>query len=366
MNHEKLIGRAAIEVDLSSVREQIEGRSIFVTGAAGSIGTLLIEALLDLGPTKLVLLDRSEQDLHCLALRLSERPDTPSCQVELVLGDLLNTALLTELLDTHCPYIAFHAAAYKHVGLLEAQPLAVLENNVVGTHRLLRELRASSVRRLVLISSDKAVQPQGLMGASKRLAELLVLGTLHERLCASAIRLGNVLGSRGSVLPRFERQLRRGQALTISDPEVTRHFVLSGEAVGLTLQALVAGEGRDILVPELGSPVRILDLAERLLDGRDLTGGVRITGLLPGEKLHEDLVDADETLSETEYPALRRIVAPLPEPMEVNAWACRLVNYVQQRDVAGAIDLVREVLPTYSPSDTILSRSTPAVEKARP
>ncbi len=366
MNHENLIRRAAIEVDLSSVREQIEGRSIFVTGAAGSIGTLLIEALLDLGPTKLVLLDRSEQDLHCLALLLSERPDTPSCQVELVLGDLLNTAFLAELLDTHCPYIAFHAAAYKHVGLLEAQPLAVLENNVVGTHRLLRELRASSVRRLVLISSDKAVQPQGLMGASKRLAELLVLGTLHERLCASAIRLGNVLGSRGSVLPRFERQLRRGQALTISDPEVTRHFVLSGEAVGLTLQALVAGEGRDILVPELGSPVRILDLAERLLDGRDLTGGVRITGLLPGEKLHEDLVDADETLSETEYPALRRIVAPLPEPMEVNAWACRLVNYVQQRDVAGAIDLVREVLPTYSPSDTILSRSTPAVEKARP
>ena len=365
MNHEQLIGRAAIEVDLASVRERIAGRSVLVTGAAGFIGSLLTEALIDLGPAKLVLLDRSEQDLHRLSLQLSGRLGKPHCQVELVLGDLLNTALLAELLDTHCPYIAFHAAAYKHVGLLEGQPLAVLENNVVGTHRLLRELRASSVRRLVLISSDKAVQPQGMMGASKRLAELLVLGTVHEELSASAIRLGNVLGSRGSVLPRFERQLRRGQALTISDPEVTRYFVMSGEAVGLTLQALVAGEGRDILVPDLGLPVRILDLAERLLDGRDLTRGVRFTGLLPGEKLHEELVDADETLSETVYPALRRIVAPLPEPMEVNAWGCRLANYMQQRDVAGAIDLVREVLASYSPSDTILSLRASAIEIAR-
>ena len=175
-----------------------------------------------------------------------------------MLGDFLNSALLAELLDTHCPYVAFHAAAYKHVGLLEAQPLAVLENNAVGTHRLLIELRASSVRRLVLISSDKAVQPRGIMGASKRLAELLVLGTLHE-----------------------------------------------------------------------------------------------------------ELIDADETLADTEYPALRRIVAPLPEPMEVNAWACRLANYVQQRDVAGAIELVHEVLTSYSPSDTILSIGAPAIEKAR-
>jgi FlaA1/EpsC-like NDP-sugar epimerase len=366
LNHEQLIGRAAIEMDLASVRERIEGRSVLVTGAAGFIGSLLAEALIDLGPANLVLLDRSEQDLHRLSLQLSGRLDKPHCQVELVLGDLLNTVLLAELLDTHCPDIAFHAAAYKHVGLLEGQPLAVLENNVIGTHLIIKELRASSVRRLVLISSDKAVQPQGIMGASKRLAELLVLSTVHEGLRASAIRLGNVLGSRGSVLPRFEHQLRSGQALTVSDPEATRYFALPSEAVGLTLQALVAGEGRDILVAELGPPVRILDLAERLLYGRVPDTAITFTGLLPGEKRHEELVDAKETLRETEYPALRRIVAPLPEPMAVNAWACRLANYVQQRDVVGAIDLVREVLPSYSPSDTILSLSTPAVEKARP
>ena len=154
MNHEQLIGRAAIELDLGAVREQIESRAIFVTGAAGSIGSLLTEALLDLGPAKLVLLDRSEQDLQSLALRLSESPHTPSCRIEFVLGDFLNTALLAELLDVHRPAIAFHAAAYKHVSLVEAQPLAVLENNAVGTHGLIRQLCASSVRRLVLISSE--------------------------------------------------------------------------------------------------------------------------------------------------------------------------------------------------------------------
>lgn len=364
MIHEQLIGRAAIEINLEAVREQIEGRSIFVTGAAGSIGSLLTEALLDLGPAKLVLLDRSEQDLQSLALRLSERQVTPSCQVEFVLGDFLNKALLAELLDAHRPSIAFHAAAYKHVSLLEAQPLAVLENNAVGTHGLLRELCASSVRRLVLISSDKAVQPLGIMGASKRLAELLVLGTVHDGFSASAIRLANVLGSRGSVLPRFEEQLRRGRALTVSNADVTRHFLLPCEAVGLTLQTLVAGKGRDILVPELGSPVRILALAERLLDGRDLALGVRFTGLLPGEKMHEALIAADETSGATEYPALGRILAPLPEPMEVNAWARRLANCVQQRDLVGAVNIVRETLPSYSPSDTLLSLGTPDARKA--
>ena len=366
MNHAKLIGRTPIAMDLRSVRERIEGLSVLVTGAAGFIGSLLAEALIDLGPAKLVLLDRSEQDLHRLSLQLSGRLGKPHCQVELVLGDLLNTAHLAELLDAHCPSVVFHAAAYKHVSLLEGQPLAVLENNVIGTHFLIKELRASSVRRLVLISSDKAVQPQGIMGASKRLAELLVLSTVHDGLRASAIRLGNVLGSRGSVLPRFEHQLRSGQALTVSDPEATRYFALPGEAVGLTLQTLAVGESRDILVPDLGPPVRILNLAERLIDGRDADIAITFTGLLPGEKRREELVDAEETLCETRYPALRRIVAPLPEPMAVNAWACRLANYVQQRDVAGAIDLVREVLPSYSPSDTILCRGAPAIQNARP
>jgi len=352
---ERLLDRS-LSVDPHPEPEGIRDRAVLVTGAAGSIGSALSLRLLNCRPARLLLLDRSEFNLHRLRLDLEDHPGTSTA--EFLLGDLLDTGLLEEVLLRTSPDVVFHVAAFKQVPMLEQHPLAALRNNTLGTAALVRVLGDDGDRRLVTISTDKAVSPRSILGASKRIAELVLLSSAVARPRGTAIRLGNVLGSSGSVLPRFREQMASRRPLTVTHPNVARYFVTAAEAVGLILRAFDLGGGGDILVANLGEPTSILDLARRLLRnaGRDPEedDGIIFTGLRPGEKLREQMVDSAEGTAPTADPVLRRIVGESPSREQAEAWIEELESLVRGRNARGVVEAVCRILPGYRPSETLL------------
>jgi len=338
------------------VTEEIRGRVVLITGAGGSIGSALSRRLLSCHPARLLLLDGSEYNLYRLRLDLEEWPAASGAVF--ILGDLLEAGLLEEVLLRTPPDIVFHVAGFKQVPTLEKHPLAAVRNNTLGTAALVRRLGRDEDRRLVMISTDKAVSPRSIMGASKRLAELILLSCAVARPRGTAIRLGNVLGTCGSVLPRFREQLVSRRPLTVTHPDVTRYFLSTTEAVELILRALDLGLGGDILVPNLGQPASVLELARRMLrsTGRDPeeNGAILFTGLRPGEKLHEELVDSAEHTAATGDPALRRIVGESPPQERVEAWIEILETLVLSRDSRGVVEAVCKILPGFRPSESLL------------
>src|SRR6266849_2704789 len=263
------------------------GKTVLITGAGGCIGSALAKAIVNSGAGLVILLDHSEQNLYEIHMELnasaSGAPHVP------ILGDISDDALLAEVLERYRPDTIYHAAAFKHVPLMEENPIAVIRNNVLGTWALAKAALRNDVARLLMISTDKAVNPHSAMGAAKRVAELVLLRFSSSRTRMSALRLGNVRGSHGSVLPLFQQQLDRGGPLTVTHPESRRYFLSLQETVGLILAAAALGEDASILVPELGEPVKIVDLAKRLMQeaGRDGAAQTEIvfTALRPGDKL---------------------------------------------------------------------------------
>ena len=336
---ETLLGRRSLRWDLRGARERIEGQNVLVTGAAGSIGTALVRELLAADPARLVLIDASEHGLYRLAERLR---DLPAGRCRPALADLTDPAALRAAIGSDPPHVAFHAAAYKQVELLESQPLAALRNNVLGTKRLFDALDHVGCMSLVMISTDKAVLPAGIMGASKRLAEMMLAARR-----GTALRLGNVLGSRGSVLPRFRRQIRQGEPLTVTDPDATRFFLTPREAAQLTLATLAVSRGGDLFAPELGPPLPVVELARRLLRQAGRSDGpeaIVFTGLRPGEKRTEQLYAPPEQAVATDRPGLVRIVGPRPDPDAVRQWLAELELRVAAADRAGALEVVANAL----------------------
>lgn len=312
---EDLLGREPVRLELSELTESLQGRSVLITGAAGSIGSELARQIASYRPGRLVLYEQAESELYFLELDL--RAAHPGLQIVPVIGDILDMARLRWVFQTYRPERVFHAAAYKHVPLMEANAREAVRNNVIGTWNVARAAGEGGAEQFVLISTDKAVRPASVMGASKRAAELLVLAC-QERYpdCAFiAVRFGNVLGSNGSVIPLFRRQLAAGQPITITHPEVTRYFMTTAEAVQLVLQAsaLPGARGR-IAMLDMGEPVRILDLARNLirLAGLRPEADVRLvfTGLRPGEKLHEELAAPNESTVPTPVEKIRLIASP--------------------------------------------------------
>ncbi|MBA2313739.1 MAG: polysaccharide biosynthesis protein [Actinobacteria bacterium] len=295
---EDLLEREPVTVDLERLRADLTGKSILVTGAGGSIGSELCRQLAPFEPGRLVMLDRSESTLYLNQVELEQR--YPDLNVVPVIGDILDRRQVGELFDAHRPDVIYHAAAYKHVPLMEAQPLAAIENNVFGTENLALAAQACGASRFVFISTDKAVTPVGTMGRTKRVAESLLLALNGGSTTFVAVRFGNVLGSDGSVVPLFRRQLLTGKPLTVTDPEATRYFMLISEAAQLVLQAGHMGEGGQVFFLNMGDPVRIMDLAENLIRLSGLSPGrdVRVdtTGLRPGERLSESLAPQGEEL----------------------------------------------------------------------
>ena len=306
---EDLLGRAQIDTELATVRALLEGRRILITGGGGSIGSEIARQVAACRPAGLILLDHDETHLHDAAAILPEHTVQ-------VLADIRDDAQMRRILAEHRPEVIFHAAAHKHVPLLEDHPSEAFRTNVLGTANLVRAASDAGVLRFVFISTDKAVHPSSVMGASKRLAEFVVLGAPSGSMQCCAVRFGNVLGSRGSVIPTFMRQIRAGGPVTVTDPRMTRFFMSTPEAVQLVLQAGAMAEDREIFMLEMGEPVRIMELAQRMIRlagrraGSDIE--IRLTGMRPGEKLTEELHTADEATSPTSHPGIVRLASSAP------------------------------------------------------
>jgi len=302
---EDLLSREPVRVDVSSVRQLIQGKTVLVSGGAGSIGSEIVRQALGYEPAQLVVMDIDESEIYDLAARLAHRVPAGTRLVPFV-GDVRNAATLGRLFDLHPPGVVFHAAAYKHVPLMEQFPREALETNVLGTYRLARLARERGVEKFIYISTDKAVNPTSVMGASKRLGELVCSSlNLPGGTVFVSVRFGNVLGSRGSVVPLFIEQIRRGGPVTVTHPDIRRYFMSIPESVTLVFQAAAMGRAGEVLVLDMGQPLRILKLAEDLirLNGMAPYTDIPIvfTGVRPGEKLFEELLTAEEGTTATTH-----------------------------------------------------------------
>jgi FlaA1/EpsC-like NDP-sugar epimerase len=308
---EDVLGREPVDVDLESIASYLKGETVLVTGAGGSIGSELCRQIARLGAARLVLVENSESALFEIERELVGERNFQACAA--VLADVGNGSKLREVFERYRPAVVFHAAAYKHVGLLEANPIASVRNNSLATRTVADVAVEFETKRFVLVSTDKAANPKNLMGQSKALCEWIVEAYGHRADVATrfvAVRFGNVLGSSGSVIPIFRRQIERGGPVTVRHPEMTRFFMTIPEAVSLVVQAGSIGGRGDIFVLDMGEPVRILDLARNMIElsglepDRDIA--IEFTGALPGEKLHEDLWSTDETIHATKHPKILR------------------------------------------------------------
>jgi len=306
---EDLLGREPVQLDEAGIRETLAGRTVLVTGAGGSIGSELCRQLVKFGPARLVLYELSEFNLYAIEQELTEQQ--PGLELVRLVGDVKDLAHLRQAFGRWKPQVVFHAAAYKHVPLMEEHnAAAALRNNALGTYHAALAAAEAGVERFVLISTDKAVNPTNVMGASKRAAELVVsaLARQHAGTRFMAVRFGNVLGSSGSVIPKFKEQIARGGPVTVTHPEIIRYFMTIPEAARLVLQAAAVGQSGQVLVLDMGEPVKIVDLARDLirLSGHTLDEiPIVFSGLRAGEKLFEELLADDDTTLATTVPALR-------------------------------------------------------------
>jgi FlaA1/EpsC-like NDP-sugar epimerase len=306
---EDLLGRDPVKIDMPHVEALLRGRVVMVTGAGGSIGSELCRQILRFAPAQLVAYDLSEFAMYRLTEELQDR--FPDLSVVPIIGDAKDSLLLDQAMSRYAPHIVFHAAAYKHVPLMEElNAWQAVRNNVLGTYRVARAAIRHNVKHFVLISTDKAVNPTNVMGASKRLAEMAcqALQQTSGHTQFETVRFGNVLGSAGSVIPKFQQQIGKGGPVTVTHPEITRFFMTIPEASQLVLQASSMGHGGEIFILDMGEPVRIVDLARDLIRLYGYTEEqIRIvfTGLRPGEKLYEELLADDETTTRTPHPKLR-------------------------------------------------------------
>lgn len=303
---EDLLGRDAVDLDNSGLQSLIQGHAVLVSGAGGSIGSELCRQIVKFKPSALICLDMSEFALYQLEQALAGK----STRLVYVVGDVKNATRLNQLLAKHQPKVVFHAAAYKHVPLMENDNVSeAFNNNVLGTYTLAQACKQANVDKFVLISTDKAVNPTNVMGATKRLAEMVCQGLQEEQGTRFVmVRFGNVLGSSGSVIPKFREQIKSGGPITVTHPEITRYFMSIPEAAQLVMQAGLMGSGGEIFVLDMGEPVRIVDLAKDMIKLSGLQEdeiAIEFSGLRPGEKLYEELLADDEHTLPTPHEKLR-------------------------------------------------------------
>ena len=365
---EDLLGRAQTPLDRDAMRRLVEGRRVLVTGAGGSIGAELTRQIAAAAPSELTLCDNSEYNLYSIDMELGERfPEVPR---RALMGDVRDRVRVERLFAETKPELVFHAAALKHVPMVEFNPLEGLNTNVLGTRNVANACRRHGVAAMVLISTDKAVNPPNVMGASKRLAEsycqaldLMRRNGQHGGVDSGpgtryiTVRFGNVLGSTGSVVPLFQRQLAAGRPLTVTDPDMTRYFMTIREAVELVLQASALGtqsppeEAGRIYVLDMGEPVKIVDLARQMIRLAGLTPDkdveIRFTGLRPGEKLHEELFHGGEALAATAHPGLHQAAPRTADAELLGRSFDELAGLIQQGERDKAIHLLQRLVPEF-------------------
>lgn len=354
---EDLLGRPEIRISLDEIREGVRGRTILVTGAAGSIGSELCRQLAGFGVGRLVLFDNAETPMHNIRLELEERH--PDLTFTPVIGDVRMPERLNHAFATYRPQIVFHAAAYKHVPLMEENPCEAVLANVAGTRNVADLCLRYGVEKMVMISTDKAVNPTNVMGASKRMAEIYVqsLGQAIRRGrvggCTQFVttRFGNVLGSNGSVIPRFREQIERGGPVTVTHPAITRFFMTIPEACRLVMEAATISSGNEIFVFDMGESVRIADLARRMIELAGFRPGEEIqiayTGLRPGEKLYEEVLSTRENTKPTTHEKIRVACVREYDYFEARAAVEELERLARRVDVAATVRLLKLTIPEY-------------------
>ena len=360
---EDLLGREEIQMNNKMISEEMNSKSIMVTGAAGSIGSEIVRQLIAYFPSKIILVDQAESGLFDLEYELVGR--TPSnTEIVVKVADVSDINRMSYIFRTHKPSIVFHAAAYKHVPLMEKNPYEAVKINILGT-RILADLAAENgVDKFVMVSTDKAVNPTNVMGATKRFAEMYTqsmnhLDGMHTKFIAT--RFGNVLGSNGSVIPLFKKQIERGGPVTVTHPDITRYFMTIPEACELVLEAATMGEGGEVFVFDMGESVKIINLAKKMITlsgmrvDRDIE--IKFTGLRPGEKLYEELLSTDENTLPTHHPKIliAKVNVPSYSYMDIQ------MNLMQEvLDEGGnnndLVSKIKEVIPEYKSNNSIFEK----------
>ncbi len=344
-----LLGRDPIKVNMDEIFEYISGKTVLVTGGGGSIGSELCRQIARAYPKQLIIFDIYENNAYDIQMELER--DYPGLNLEVLIGSVRNTARLDYLFGTYKPDIVFHAAAHKHVPLMEDSPNEAIKNNVFGTYKMSKAAVKYGVKRVVLISTDKAVNPTNIMGASKRLCEMVVQMMNRESNTEFvAVRFGNVLGSNGSVIPLFKKQIEAGGPVTVTHPDIIRYFMTIPEAVSLVLQAGYYAKGGEIFVLDMGEPVKIDTMARQLikLSGYepDVDIEVKYTGLRPGEKLYEELLMKEEGLQDTDN-KLIHIGKPIEMDDELFKEQLKRLDKASKDENSDIKSIVEEIVPTY-------------------
>jgi len=352
-----LLGRPPVQLEEEPIREHIAGRSILVTGAAGSIGSELCRQVARFRPARLIALDQAESDLFRIECAL--RDVHPELEIIPTLADIRDTHRLGEIFDQYTIDSVFHAAAYKHVPMMEHHVCEAVQNNIIGTWNLIQAVNHWRVPNFLMISSDKAVNPTSVMGATKRVCELIVSAAPAARegrftKCVS-VRFGNVLGSNGSVVPIFQAQIASGGPVRVTHPEITRYFMTASEAVSLVLQASTMGSGSEIFVLDMGEPIRILDLAVNMIRLAGLVPyqdiDIRFTGLRPGEKLFEETNSAAERNLPTYHDKIKIFEHMPPDATRITDWMNQLRSLLSRRRAGALVKHIQELVPEYRPSE---------------
>ncbi|MCB0698588.1 MAG: polysaccharide biosynthesis protein [Chitinophagales bacterium] len=370
---EDLLEREVIKIHNDKIHFELKGKRILVTGAAGSIGSELVRQLVNYKPSIIIMCDKAETPMHDLHLELQE--NFKGANVKSYLGDITDKVRMEHLFEIYNPEVVFHAAAYKHVPLMEDNPSIAVLNNVMGT-RILAELAvANGVEKFVMVSTDKAVNPTNVMGATKRVAEIYtqsfcrtLMNTFDEANGGTAptkfvtTRFGNVLGSNGSVIPRFKKQLDKGGPITVTHPEITRYFMTIPEACQLVIEAGVMGQGSEIFVFDMGKPVKIVDLARRIirLAGKEPDVDIKIeyTGLRPGEKLYEELLSNSENVMPTYHDKIMIAKVSEYDYEVVKAKVDKLLTSAKQHYTLETVGLIKDIVPEYISNNSTFAKTS--------
>ena len=359
---EDLLEREPIKLDSTNVSKELKGKIILVTGAAGSIGSEIFRQVIHYKPKKLIAVDQAESALHDLSIELGEKVKKFNVDIEFIVADITNEFRMQSIFERFSPEIVFHAAAYKHVPLMEEHPYEAVKVNVFGTKTLADLSIEYGVEKFVMVSTDKAVNPTNVMGATKRVAEMYVqsLSSLSGETHFITTRFGNVLGSNGSVIPLFKRQIESGGPLTITHPEITRYFMTIPEACNLVLEAGAMGCGGEIFIFDMGESVKIVDLAMKMVKLSGLTIGKDIeiifTGLRPGEKLYEELLADDENNLPTHHPKIMK-AKTMNVDYELLMYQLNILEEkLNSNDDFSVVSVIKQIVQEYRSNNSVFSK----------
>jgi FlaA1/EpsC-like NDP-sugar epimerase len=359
---EDLLGRDPIQLDLNKIQHELTGKVVLVTGAAGSIGSEIVRQIIPFRPKLLVMLDMSESALYDLELEVNDLNTDKNCRTETVIGDIRNKERMHNVFNTFKPDIVYHAAAYKHVPVMENNPSESILNNVKGTCNLADLAVTFRVPKFVMISTDKAVNPTNIMGATKRIAEIYCqsLNDNNEHTRFITTRFGNVLGSNGSVIPRFKKQIELGLPITVTDPHVTRYFMTIPEACQLVLEAGAMGTGGEIFIFDMGESVNIAELAKKMirLSGLELGKDIQIvyTGLRPGEKLYEELLANEENTLPTHHKKIMIAKVKKYNFESISKDISDLISLFGAQDNEQIVRKMKEIVPEFKSQNSIYQK----------